>query len=204
METEVIIKRQLTNCEVRQKSKSGFLCAIDIVNAGNRYRSIRNEPQFNFSMWINSTQTKEFIKALEEDTGEKVVIKGKGKGNPTWIHPFLFIDLALAINPKFKVEVYKWLYDKLLEYRNKSGDSYKKMCGALYCTSSNKQAFPKEITKLADIIRAECNVTDWEHASEDQLQLRDKIHNTIALLSDIINDRETLYRIAIKKAKEDK
>ena len=30
---------------------------------------------------------------------------------------FLFLDLALAINPKLKVEVYEWLFDKLLEYR---------------------------------------------------------------------------------------
>lgn len=204
METEVIMTRELGKCEVRQKSKSGFLCGIDIVTAGNRYRIANDLPVFNFSMWLNKRETKEFIKALEEETGEKAVVKGKGKGNPTWIHPFLFIDLALAINPKFKVEIYKWLYDSLLKYRNDSGDSYKKMCGALYNTSTNKQSFPKEISAVANRIKFECGVSDWEHATEEQLTLRNRIHDNIALLSDIIKDRETLYSIAIKKAKENK
>lgn len=61
------------------------------------------------------------------------------------IHGFilLFLDLALAINPKLKVEVYEWLFDKLLEYRNDSGDSFKEMTGALYNNCSNKSQFSK-------------------------------------------------------------
>lgn len=202
METEVIMSRQLSSCEVRQKSKSGFLCAYDLVAAGNKYRLLHDLPVFNFTAWLNKTETKEFVKALENDLKDKVIIKGKGKGNPTWLHPYLFIDLALAINPSFKVEVYKWLYDSLLKYRNDSGDSYKKMCGALYTTAQNKQAFPSEIKRLADKIKKECNVDDWEHATEQQLELRNKIHDNIALLSDIIQNRETLYSVAIKKAKD--
>jgi hypothetical protein len=31
-----------------------------------------------------------------------------------------------------KIEVYSWLFDKLIKYRNNSGDSYKKMAGALF------------------------------------------------------------------------
>lgn len=204
METEVIMRRTLGHCEVRQKSKSSYLCAIDIVTAGNKYRLLNDLPVFNFSVWLNSKSTQEFIKTLEAEIGQKAVIKGKGKNNPTWVHPYIFIDLALALNPKFKVEVYGWLYDYLLKYRNDSGDSYKKMCGALYVTQSNKFLFPQEIKMLAERIKVECNVTDWEHATEEQLTLRNKIYDNIALLSDIIKDRETLYNVAIKKAKENK
>lgn len=203
METEVIMIRQLKGYQVRQRSGNGFLCAIDIVNVGNKYRTMHNLPVFNFSTWLNSQSTQEFIKTLEAEIGQKAVIKGKGKNNPTWVHPYIFIDLALALNPKFKVEVYGWLYDYLLKYRNDSGDSYKKMCGALYVTQSNKFLFPQEIKMLAERIKVECGVKDWEHATEKQLELRDKIHNNITLLSDIIKDRETLYRVSIKKAKND-
>lgn len=41
-----------------------------------------------------------------------------------------------------------------------------------------------------------------ETATEKQLQLRNQIHENIALLSDIIRDKETLYSVSIKKAKE--
>ena len=44
---------------------------------------------------------------------------------------------------------------------------------------------------------------NWQNASEKQLRLRDKIHDNISLLSDIIRDRELLYETAIKKAKEE-
>ena len=40
MVTEVVMVRKLGNCEVRQKSKSAFLCGTDIVDAGNILRNI--------------------------------------------------------------------------------------------------------------------------------------------------------------------
>ena len=92
----------------------------------------------------------------------------------------------------------------MLKYRNQSGVSYKKMCGALYLTQSNKSVFANDMQELANKIKKECNVNDWEPATEEQLQLRDWIHNNIALLSDILQDRENLYAVAIKKAKENK
>ena len=204
METEVIMSRELFNREIRQKSKSEYFCASDLVNAGNAWRIAQGKKLFNYSQWLKNPTTQDFIKALEADIKGKAIIKGKLKNSLSWIHPFLFIDLALAISPELKIETYKWLYDNLLKYRNQSGDSYKKMCGALFLTQSNKSIYQDELKKLANRIKVECNVIDWEHATEEQLTLRNKIHDNIALLSDIIKDRETLYNVAIKKAKEDK
>lgn len=202
METEIVMYRELFGKEIRQKSKSEFFCASDLVNAGNAWRLTHGKKIFNYSQWLKAPATQDFIKAIEEDTQCKAIIKGKQKNSPSWIHPYLFIDLALTISPELKIEAYKWMYDNLLKYRNQSGDSYKKMCGALYLTQSNKSEFANEIKKLANRIKAECGVDDWQHITEEQLQLRDRIHNNIALLSDIIRDREALYTVAIKKAKE--
>lgn len=204
METEVIMSRELFCREIRQKSKTEYFCASDLVNAGNAWRITNGKKLFNYSQWLKSPTTQDFIKALEADIGGKAIIKGTQKNSLSWIHPFLFIDLALAISPELKVEAYKWLYDNLLKYRNQSGDSYKKMCGALYLTQSNKSTYQDELKALAFRIKTECGVSDWEHATEEQLTLRNRIHDNIALLSDIIKDRETLYNIAIKKAKENK
>ena len=78
------------------------------------------------------------------------------------------------------------------------------MCGALYNTISNKSKFEDEIKDFAIKIKKECGVEDWQSASQEQLKLRDKIHDNIALLSDILRDRELLLETAIRKAKENK
>lgn len=199
MVTEVEMKRELFGKEIKQKSKSGFLSATDIVKAGNIWRVTNGKDLFKLTSWLAKKSTKEFIKEVENEYG-KAIIKSRGKGHDTWLHPFLFIDLALSINPKLKVEVYKWLYDELLKHRNSSGDSYKKMSGALFLNASNKSCYHKDISIYARQIKEACGVDDWQSATEDKLCLRDKIHNNISLLCDVLKNNEDAVRIGIKKA----
>lgn len=199
MKTEVIMKRELFGEEISQKSKSEFFSATDLVRAGNKWRILNGIQPFNMIEWLRQKSTKEFISELESKYG-KVKISAKGRGSHTWVHPFLFIDMALAINPKLKIEVYGWLYDQLLKYRNDSGDSYKKMTGALFLNHSNKSTFTKYIKEVAEKIRKSCNVEDWQSASEIQLELRDKIHENIALLCDVLKDNDQAVKIAILKS----
>lgn len=202
MKTEVLMERNLFGSNVKQNSQTSFICANDIVMAGNKYRIANNMPIFDFRSWIDSPSNKEFIKEMESQFG-KVVDAKKGKYGGTWMHPFLCIDLALSIDPKLKIEVYKWLYDELLKYRNDSGDSYKKMCGSLFENCSNKSTFHRGISKTAEMIKNACNVSDWQTATELQLRLRDKIHYNIALLCDILRDNNQAIRIGIMKALSD-
>jgi hypothetical protein len=148
---------------------------------------------------LRSKNTKDFIGVLESQYGT-TRISARGRGSHTWIHPFLFIDLALAINPAFKVTVYEWLYDHLLKYRNDSGDSYKLMSGAVWNSLPNKSEMPRAIAEIARRIKVEVGVKDWETATEMQLAHRDKIHEYIALFSDIVRDRENLLETAFKRA----
>lgn len=202
METAVYMKRELFGCEIKQNSKTEYFSATDLIKAGNKWRAIEGLQLIKIEEWRNLKTTQDFISELEAIEGTSVYIPGRGRGNNTWVHPFVFIDIALWINPKLKIAVYKWLYDCLIKYRNNSGDSYKKMCGALYITQSNKSNFSKDIQDIAVKIRVECGVKDWQEASETQLLLRDKIHENIALLSDIIKDRDVLFDVSVKKAKE--
>lgn len=199
MYTEVIMKRELFGREISQKSKSEFFSATDLVKAGNRWRASQGMELFKLTTWLASKRVKEFVSELKKEYGE-VIVRAKAKNQHTWVHPFLFIDLALSINPKLKVEVYKWMYDSLIKYRNNSGDSYKKMAGALYINSSNKAFFPKQIREYAHNIKKVCKVDDWQVATEEQLKLRDKIHENIALLCDVLKSNEDAVRIGIKKA----
>lgn len=200
MKTGVVMKRVLFDHEIGQKSDSTFLSATDLVKAGNIWRKDNGMVPFNLSQWINQQATKEFIKALEENTNQQVIIKGRGRSANTWMHPMLFMDLALALSPKLKVEMYQWLYDNLLKYRNESGDSYKKMCGSLFDNAKNKTEFPRHISKLALLIKEKVGVDDWEHATEEQLKLRDKIHYNIYLIANVMRDNKQAIEYGIKEA----
>lgn len=201
MKTEVFLERQLLNGVIRQSSKNGFFSVKDLLIVGNKYRILKDMKIFNYDSWYNSTATTEFILELKKQFGE-VIISKKGKTGERWVHPYIFIDLALAIDPTLKVEVYKWILDELIKYRNDSGDSYKKMCGALYENCTNKSTFHRGVTKTAELIQKSCGVNDWQSANEEQLKLRDKIHENISLLCDVLRDNNQAIRIGIKKALE--
>ncbi len=198
MKTEVIMKRELFGREISQKSKSEFFSATDLVLAGNQWRITNGKEFFKLTTWLAARSTKDFIAELEKEYGT-VIIRSKGKNQHTWLHPFLTIDLALSIDPKLKIEVYKWLYDSLLKYRNNSGDSFKKMSGALYNNASNKSLYVKDIQGYSRLIKNACKVNNWENVTEDQLELRDRIHENIALLCDLLPNEDAV-RIGIKKA----
>ena len=195
------MQRELFGMTIAQKSKSEFFSATDLVRAGNKWRMSNGLSAFDLTAYFRQKGTQEFITELEQKFG-KVKISGNGRGNHSWVHPFLFIDIALAISPKLKIETYEWLFDNLIRYRNDSGDSYRKMCGALFVRTKQKATFNANIQKLAQLIQVECGVSDWNKATEQQLKLRDRIHENIALLSEVLNDNMQAIRTGILKAKQ--
>jgi hypothetical protein len=194
------MKRELFGSEVSQHSKTEMFSATDLTKVGNKWRILNELEPFSMKSWLQNKGTKEFIAELESKYGEGDVKKmARGKGHHTWFHPLLFIDMALAISPKLKIETYEWLFDQLIKCRNESGDSYKMMCGSLFVRHTNKSTFNAFIQDTAKKIKQALNVKDWQTASESQLKARDKLHNDIALLADVLNNNEQAVRIAIAK-----
>ena len=201
MKSTVLVQRALLGGSVAQNNQTEMFSATDLVRVGNKWRMINEMAHFDMTAWFANKGTQEFIAELEERFGKGNVKKsGRGRGNHTWVHPLLFIDMALAINPRLKVEVYEWMFDQLIKYRNESGDSYKKMCGALYVRAGRKDRFNQTVQDVANKIKMACGVTDWNEASEAQLKMRDKLHNDIALLADVLNNNDEAVRLAILKA----
>ena len=202
MKTAVVMKREIFGSTVSQNSKTEMFSATDLVKIGNKWRIANDLPVFTMKSWLNNKSTKEFISELEDKYGVGNVKKSaRGKGSHTWFHPLLFIDMALAISPRLKIEAYEWLFDNLIKYRNEGGDSYKSMCGVLYVRTTRKTNFPQYITDVANKIKLACNVTNWDEATEEQLSTRKKLHNDIALLADVLNNNDEAVRIAITKLK---
>lgn len=201
MKTEVIMKRSTFGEIISQKSKSGFFSATELIAVGNKYRAMNGQKLVRLESYFKNSANIEFMKELESKYG-KIKTDGRGRGVHTWVHPLLFLDIALWVDPKMKVEVYEWLMDNLLRFRHDSGDSYKKMCGALYNVAKNKTSFNKNVKVVASRIKAECGVKEWSEASEIQLKLRDRIHEFVSFACDMVKDANMAIDIGIKKAKE--
>jgi hypothetical protein len=204
MKTEVIMKRELFGREISQSSKTGFFNATELKAAGDKWRRDNDIIPFNLSQYLLLKSTKEFIDELEIKYKQKVLINGRGRNSVTWVHPLLFIDIALAISPKLKIEVYEWLFDNLIKFRNDSGDSYKEACGALYTRCTNLRDFPDLIQKIAIYIKEKLGVTDWQTATELQLKQRDKVHSVIKLYCKVLTDVKQIVRLAVEEGKNEK
>jgi hypothetical protein len=188
----------LFGCDISQQSKTEFFSATELVRAGNKWRIINNMSPFDISSYVKTKGFLEFKSELENKYGN-VFVSGKGRGIHTWVHPLLFIDIALAINPKLKIEVYEWLFDNLIKFRNNSGDSYKEMAASVYTRYPNKREFPVYMQKIALYIKKELGVSDWNNATEEQLLKRDDIHKSIKLLCNVLNNTDQAVRIGVKE-----
>lgn len=202
MKTGVLMQRKIFDEIINQDSKNNFFSITDLVRAGNKWRVKNGMEPFYFNRWVQNKSVKEFILELEKKINKKPLISGRGRGNHSWAHPFLFIDIALSISPELKINVYEWIFDELIKYRNDSGDSYKKMAGALFLNCRVKSNFSREIIVIAEEIKNACGVFDWQTANESQLKLRDKIHENISLLCDVLKNNKKAVEFGIENAKK--
>src|SRR5574344_1685939 len=137
MKTNVTMTRKMGNFDVFQRTSDGMFNATALLKQWNEFNHSNKELKEYFK--LNSTN--EFANTIakrENLNGGKstyLTLRGKYNGG-TWMHPMLFIDFAMWINPEFKYDVLKFVYDQLIKYRNDAGDSYKTMCNAIAKISS--------------------------------------------------------------------
>jgi hypothetical protein len=206
MKTEVIMKRDFFGSVIQQRSHSELFCANDIMLIGNGYRAKKGLPAKVLAAYFDLQETRELIEQIKwefnlEPESIKTVTKGRSGG--TWIHPLLFVDLAMWINPEFKVKVLKWVLDGLMELRDNSGDSFKAMNSAI------KENFPEQATadfyiKIAGVISRACGVyhlgsDKWQLATKEQIEMRDRIQNRIVMYADVVDNVVDCVNKAVAK-----
>jgi len=134
MKTSVTMIRRMGDFEILQRTKDGYFDANALLVQWNRKNNKRR-----MDVFLSSDKTKEFIQTIQNEladvenctTENQVVTISKGKKsskgqekNEVWMHPYLFIDFAMWINPKFKYSVIKFVYDELIKNRTQAGDGY--------------------------------------------------------------------------------
>lgn len=134
MKTNQLMTRKIGDYEVFQRTKDGMFNATTLLQAWNKATGEKKE----ITKFFENDNTKEFLDALvkEEnlDTQNSAYVKSKARldrGGGTWMHPILFMKFAMWLNPRFEVQVIKFVYDQMLRYRDEVGEDYKKLAAAL-------------------------------------------------------------------------
>lgn len=152
MKTNQIMTRPMGDFHVEQRTKDGMFNATDLLNQWNS----SSGQQKQMSHYFENSSTEEFINALmsEENFKERnsVYLKSRGKySGGTWMHPIMFIDFAMWLNPAFKVKVIKFVYDQMIKFRNDAGDAYKELSSAINSIVSNT-FMPQAMRKIGEAL----------------------------------------------------
>lgn len=131
MKTNQVMLRPMGQFEVVQRTKDGMFNATNLLQQWNNANCEHKE----VTKFFENANTKAFIKALikEENlnTQNPAYLKSRGKNGGTWLHPILFIKFAMWLNPRFEVQVIKFVYDQMIQYRNEAGDAYRELSAAV-------------------------------------------------------------------------
>ena len=121
--------------EVIQRTKDGYFEANSLLSQWN---NVKDNPRRDMNKYLSSSKTIEFINVIKSKSQKseladyQVEIKKKGKAmknggrsrDEIYMHPYLFIDFSMWINPSFKYDVLKFVYDELIKQRHDAGDNY--------------------------------------------------------------------------------
>lgn len=148
------MERKMGNFIVTQRTKDGFFNATALLKQWNN-SSMSERKMDNY---FASEKTNEFVLTIMErenlHTPKMVYVKSRasrGDNAGTWMHPLLFIDFAMWINPSFKYDVLKFVYDEMIKYRNEAGDAYREL-GSAVSKIVPKTFMPKAMSRIGEAL----------------------------------------------------
>jgi hypothetical protein len=199
MITNQNMQRNFNGNFISQRTKDSYFNATELLAIYNQ--SAGTQKRFK-DYWDNNS-TKEFIKEVEKDvfyngdncphykntinSSDITIIPNcyetkRGKGGSTWMHPYLFIDFSMWLSPNYKLQIIKWVYDNLIDFRNQAGDHYKEMCKALcdnyeslYKEKPNYLIYIKEANFLNNLVYNEIKGGKRNVLSEKELNLMNQL-----------------------------
>ena len=209
--------RNLFGVTIRQETQNGFLCLTDLQeayvharvengwkekgkvqdiiaqkeNAERIFFLLKEQKIINseFSDFINTIEKDGVVKVLKELGVYKTT--GRGADKRVMCNPYIWVLVAMELNPMLYAKVVMWLTDKLLLNRIEAGDFYKSLASALYklpnpnysgvSVALNKKVFGRHELgirnkaskeELAELKRLEDNIAfaiekGWLKTSED-------------------------------------
>lgn len=143
MKTNQVMIRPMGQFEVVQRTKDGMFNATALLKQWNAQVDLHTQKngyvkKKDLDDYLSNKNTKLFIQTIINrenlNTPKMVCLKSRasrGDNSGTWMHPLLFIDFAMWLNPAFKYDVLKFVYDQMIQYRNNAGDAYRELSAAV-------------------------------------------------------------------------
>lgn len=159
MKSNIILNspdRKLLGVQIRQETATGFLNLSDLQDA---YDSVRVQKGWSAKRIDHVTQTnhfkercyyiikkqsdttpsfKGFMDACETEGIAKTLKEsgmwkttGRADNKATWCNPYIWVMIAMEMNPEVYAEVVVWVTDKLILNRIEAGDFYVKLTSHL-------------------------------------------------------------------------
>lgn len=180
--------------QVEQRTKDGMFNATALIKQWNlNTQNFGDLKKKDMKEFFDNKGTKEFIEALVDEenlNGENSpYLSSRGKNGGTWMHPILFIKFAMWINPRFEVQVIKFVYDQLIKYRNDAGDAYRELSSAIQDIVPS-DFMPKAMQKVGEAL-------NWVVFNAHEKMLRNKAGDESTMrelfelerkVADLIND----------------
>lgn len=170
MKTNQEMIRPMGEFRVVQRTKDGFFNATELLKQWN----VSNNSKKELKHYLENQSANELINTIVErenlNSRNSAYLGSRGKNGGTWMHPILFIDFAMWINPSFKYDVIKFVYDEMIKFRNLAGDAYPSMCRAV------RSIMPEPIfrKKVKDLARSLNIIVYGKHESEMRNKVGDE------------------------------
>lgn len=158
MKTGVVLMskdRELFGVTIRQDTKSQFLSVTDLQESYTRARIERGWSSKNVNEILTGKENVErvyfvlkesgaieiefstFMEMVHSDSLVKVLKRlgvyrtsGRGSNRSTYCNPYIWILLAMELNPELYGKVVVWMTDNLIINRIEAGDKYNELCRA--------------------------------------------------------------------------
>lgn len=200
MKTNQIMHRPFLGTTIRQMHKTGFFNATDITEIYNEIRVAEGKAPKQMNNYFQSIETQEFIQELCNELNSQAKSKHcftkvsynpsdlkqikRGKENcGTWLHPSLFIDYAMWLNPKFRAKVVIWIADNLLFFRDNGGDAFNELNAALKekfnLSKIDHGVYVRVAKQIAYKVFGTRDAGQWNYGSQEKQYQRERLQRRV-------------------------
>lgn len=154
-----------------QRTIDGYFSATDLVNHWNNLKGDKKQ----LGNYMKTQTTIDYLEQLKKEGVDNPILsyRGNGKNSGTWVHPKVFIDLAMWVSVEFKSKVIDYVIDGLIQSRHDAGDYYKEMTKAIletYVEVYGKNPNPNVYIQEANMVKSLVSCEDRNNMTEKELK----------------------------------
>lgn len=120
---------------ILKREFSEELCNCLSIKLSNNC-SIKQQSDYQYNLEI--VKSKEYEKLINKVIVKRVsALRCKGEIDKIWVHPLVFLDFCMWLNPDFKYDAVKMVYDNLIQLRIEVCDNDKSFRDWIFATFGN-------------------------------------------------------------------